>query len=282
MAAIYRPQRVGGAAVFGAMSGDAGAGSVTAAVTASGTVSYTGTAAIGAEVISVVTADVSGAGFVLYTGVASVSALVGATPEPLPIVSTLSYDTLKADIAAWLDRTDLTAQIPSFVRLVEARIARDVRVGLLSTSSTLTILAGQSSVALPANCVEIRGVAGRWRFMTPAAMRQAAIDGCAEYVYTVEGGAFKVPAPVGANTTVVVTCYTTPNALESGVGVNLLYQANPGLYLFGALAEASVFLSNDNRAPLWEAKYRKSLEELRAADAGISYSVAEMPGWGVV
>lgn len=194
----------------------------------------------------------------------------------------MTYATLKADIAAWLDRTDLTAQIPSFVRLVEARIARDVRVGLLSSTSTLTILSGQSSVALPSNCVELRGVAGRWRFMTPAAMQQAVIDGYSEYAYTVEGGAIKVPAPVGADTSVVVTCYTVPAAFSADTDTNVLYQANPGLYLFGALAEASVFLSDDNRAPLWEAKYRKSLEELRAADASISYSSVEMPGLGVV
>ena len=194
----------------------------------------------------------------------------------------MTYATLKADIAAWLDRSDLTAQIPSFVRLVEARIARDVRVSLLSVTSTVTILAGQSSVSLPANCVEVRGVAGRWRFMAPPALQQAVINGNDSHAYTIEGGAIKVPSAVAVNTPVVVTCYTVPAAFASDTDTNALYQANPGLYLFGALAEASVFLSDDNRAPLWEAKYRKSLEELRAADASNYFSNAEMPGLGVV
>lgn len=53
MAAIYSSQRIGGAAVFAAMSGDGGGGGdITAAVAGTGSVTYTGTGAVQGTVSS--------------------------------------------------------------------------------------------------------------------------------------------------------------------------------------------------------------------------------------
>lgn len=49
-----------------------------------------------------------------------------------------TYATLKSDIAGWLLRDDLTAAIPSFIRLAEAAIRRDVRIRQMLKVSTLT------------------------------------------------------------------------------------------------------------------------------------------------
>lgn len=38
------------------------------------------------------------------------------------------YSTLKAAIADWLARADLTSRIPTFVQFAEARINRELRV----------------------------------------------------------------------------------------------------------------------------------------------------------
>lgn len=79
MAAIYRAQRAGGVAVFAAMSGD-GASDLLAAVDAEGTVTYTGTAAVVASIVSAseITAAVAAAGSITYTGAAAVLASVGS------------------------------------------------------------------------------------------------------------------------------------------------------------------------------------------------------------
>ena len=39
-----------------------------------------------------------------------------------------SYTNLKAEIADWLDRDDLTARIDTFIDLTEAKLAREIRV----------------------------------------------------------------------------------------------------------------------------------------------------------
>jgi hypothetical protein len=38
-------------------------------------------------------------------------------------------------------------------------------------------------------------------------------------------------------------------------GVNTVFQAYPGLWLYGALLEAEGFLKNDKRLPIWQARY---------------------------
>ena len=39
-----------------------------------------------------------------------------------------TYATLQATIASYLARTDLTVQIPEFIRLAENRLVRDLRI----------------------------------------------------------------------------------------------------------------------------------------------------------
>ena len=39
----------------------------------------------------------------------------------------MNYGELKANIAAWLDRTDLTDKIPTFISLAEAKFFRVLR-----------------------------------------------------------------------------------------------------------------------------------------------------------
>lgn len=194
----------------------------------------------------------------------------------------MTYAALKSDVAAWLDRDDLTAQIPSFVRLVEARIARDVRVNSLSSTSTITVLAGDSSTALPSNFVELRGVAGDWVYLTPTAMQQAVAVGAVDYRFTVTGGLVSIGREAATDTDLTLTYYAKPDALTGDADTNAILSDHYGLYLFGALAEACVFLSDDARAPLFEAKYRKALEDLRTAEAGAYFSNAELPGLNVV
>jgi hypothetical protein len=65
-----------------------------------------------------------------------------------------TYSGLKAAIADFLNRGDLTLQIPGFIALAEAKIARRVRRKTLRT----TISVSSESTALPADCVELRSV----------------------------------------------------------------------------------------------------------------------------
>ena len=195
----------------------------------------------------------------------------------------MTYATLKSDIASWLNRNDLTAQIPSFVRLTEARIARDVRAGELTTSVTLTILSGATSVALPDDYVEGRSVTTQagLRFVTQERMQLIKQGGSAESVYSIYGGSIHIPFAAASNVSVALVYYAKPAEMTADADTNWILENHPGLYLFGALSEACIFMADDNRAALFEAKYQGGLTSLRVSDAGINLFAAELSAGAV-
>ena len=50
-----------------------------------------------------------------------------------------TYTELKASIADWLNRSDLTAAIADFISLAEAQIERTLRTRQMLTRTTLTV-----------------------------------------------------------------------------------------------------------------------------------------------
>ena len=68
---------------------------------------------------------------------------------------------------------------------------------------------------------------------------------------------------------------------QSALNTTRLLQVAPDAYLYGALMEASVFLMNDARVPLWESMFSKTMQSLiteqsRAAVAGSTRSVSSV------
>ena len=62
-----------------------------------------------------------------------------------------NYSDLTASIAAWMHRSDLTAVIPDFIRLAEARMQLDLDIRQLDKTSTLTTIPSTNTLALPAD-----------------------------------------------------------------------------------------------------------------------------------
>ena len=69
-----------------------------------------------------------------------------------------TYSELKTSIANFLARDDLTAQIPDFIRLAEARMSRELDARSMEKRATATTVAGDSYISLPTDLREIRNV----------------------------------------------------------------------------------------------------------------------------
>src|SRR4051812_14862616 len=65
-----------------------------------------------------------------------------------------TYAELQAAAANWLVRGDLTARIPEFIALAEARLNRVLRARLAESEAALTASVGSRSVPLPAGFAE--------------------------------------------------------------------------------------------------------------------------------
>ena len=69
-----------------------------------------------------------------------------------------NYSELKSAIADWLDRTDLTDQIPDFITLAEARHKRDFKLRRMETRVTADTIADTEYYTLPDNYVAMRNI----------------------------------------------------------------------------------------------------------------------------
>lgn len=185
-----------------------------------------------------------------------------------------SYADLKAAVASWLHRDDLTAAIPDLIALAEARHARDLRLLPMLTTATLNTVAGTPTVALPAGWLEFRALTLAAQSLSldplPAARFAAAYangtPGTPRH-YMVQGANLVLGPTPDAIYPLAATYYARPAALTDLAPTNWLLTAHPGLYLWGTLAETEPFVQNDARVALWEGKYLAELAAARIADS---------------
>lgn len=199
-------------------------------------------------------------------------------------MSITNYAELKTAVGNWLHRADLTSYLDDIVMLGEKRINREVRTPDMETAFSTAISSGV--VAVPADFVE-------WKHAyvdgNPTCPLQVKSLGWiyTQYPNRASNSKPKYIARNGANFefgpfpdstyTVKGTYYARLEAVSSSW--NALATANPDLYLFAALSEASAFVKNDARIQLWEAKYAMIRDqvngEARAAEfSGSPLSVA--------
>ena len=182
-----------------------------------------------------------------------------------------NYTELKASIADWLNRTDLTAQIPDFISLSEARLNRILRVREMITRR-MTQTSNQY-VAMPGDFLEVyqleldpgsKNAAGL-QYIGPNEMarNQAnSLTGPTRY-YTIIDGAFELnPAPTSGTTTLYLTYYAKIPALAEDNLTNWLLTKAPDLYLFMSLSHAAPYLNNDERIPVWSQMASSAFDEL--------------------
>ena len=69
-----------------------------------------------------------------------------------------TFTELKDAIADWLDRSDLTARIPDFIALAEARINRELRIRPMEVRSIMYTTSGQKYFNLPGGYIQMRNI----------------------------------------------------------------------------------------------------------------------------
>lgn len=191
-----------------------------------------------------------------------------------------NYSDLLASVASWMKRSDLTANIPDFVTLLEARVARDLRVRTMLQQTTLVCVSGTRNVALPSDWLEfdsvlVEGNPNRvLNYVTNQSIDTLYPENgvtSKPVAYTIVGSNMELgPVPDSAYN-IPVTYYAKFPALESS-STNWLMTNHPSIYLFGTLVEASAFGFEDERVPMWEARVKADLESLKVADQNSNWS----------
>ena len=178
----------------------------------------------------------------------------------------MNWGQLKAAVAAWSNRTDLTADatiLPLMLEMAEQQIFQGSRNRPgLRLQSMLTTVDPYTPGALPTGLLQIERVStlilGYRKTLEHVGNDQfARYEGQAGLpeVYTVRG-ANLVVAP-GASTQVQLLYYARPTLFVSDSDTNAIIDAFPGIWLYAMLAEVGNWLKD----PEMVAQYRPLLDE---------------------
>ena len=191
-----------------------------------------------------------------------------------------TYTGLQASIASWLHRSDLTAIIPDLIVLAEARLARDLRLRKMVTTTTSSTVASTQGITLPADFLEIENLSVLTNpqrnplYMNIEALNVKFPAGTANGTpsfYTLEGDQILFGPTPDAVYSINLMYYARLAAL-SVTPTNWLLTAHPNIYLFAALAEAGDYTANDEAVTKWERKTMLGIKTLQDADDTAMFS----------
>lgn len=199
--------------------------------------------------------------------------------------TSMTYDSLLTDLRQYLERgtsvdTTVFEQLPRLINLAERDIARTLKIQGFINVVTSTMAAGTSVYAKPdrwRDTVSINfGIGASNNERTPLFPRsyeycrlfhpdstvQAQPEFYADYNY--ENWLF-APTPDAAYPFEVLF-YELPELLDSVNQTNWLTDHAPNALLHASLLQATRFLKNDDRIPVWQQNYESDLQKLNGED----------------
>tara|TARA_R110002020_G_scaffold131211_1_gene293492 strand:- start:500 stop:1126 length:627 start_codon:yes stop_codon:yes gene_type:complete len=195
-----------------------------------------------------------------------------------------SFTTLKSAIANWLDRDDLSDQLPDFIALNEALFNRVLRIRPMETIVTEATVGGTKSYDLPTGYVQMREIhldtspVTSLQYITPEMLYRVwagSSSGKPDSYSIIGDKIFFGPTPDSVYN-YTMTYYKTFEGLSDSNTTNWVILNAPDVYLYGALLQAEPFLQNDQRIPVWERGLRQALSDLQSQDDKDRYSGSEL------
>ena len=193
-----------------------------------------------------------------------------------------TYTELKASLANWLNRSDLTTEIgDDFIKLAEADFNSKLRVRTMIDQVSITVDA--ETVALPTDFLQIRDfyiLAGQTKtplvYATPASMDATSGTSTSgrPSSFTILGDTVRFSPKPDATYTAVMNYFKKFPALTSSVSTNYILGSHPAIYLYGSLFHAANFLGgiNPQQVQTWQQMYATAMERLELNDREDEYN----------
>ena len=179
-------------------------------------------------------------------------------------MSLTTYEGLKSSLANWLNRTDLTTEIPDFISLAEDRLSQEVRVPTIEKTIAV-VLDANGAVTIPPDFLELKYAfynENPLERVSLTELRSSLITSGDPVIFAREARKFVFqPIPtMTATDRLIFIYYKNVPVLSALNPTNELLEMGPQLYLYGSLVEASNFLGSDPSR--WETSYQSALSRL--------------------
>lgn len=184
-----------------------------------------------------------------------------------------NYTDLKASVARWINRPDLTDEIPNFIQSAESQIALDLRLRQQLSIAQLITSVGFNGLVLPDDFLEFDSVSVDGNQLSQISfgeLLRLKASGIARH-YAIGGNELLLSVPATTNYPVDITYFARFPALEVEP-VNGLLLNHSDVYLFGSLMWAFRYVMNEAMAAGWQGQYLALVKRLMAADEKAKWS----------
>ena len=174
---------------------------------------------------------------------------------------------LQAAIADWLNRSDLSAQIPDFLTLAQLKINR--RLSIVEQEILAEITPVAQATTLPVGTKYVISVSDskgrRVEAVSMSELLDYAAEGGSVTRYSVSGDKiYFAPTPASDNTDAFSVLYSADKDLNGGDSGPVLLQ---DIYLNAALHEAYVYLKDDGRVAYFKGMVDEGVANVQARRA---------------
>ena len=176
-----------------------------------------------------------------------------------------TFDELKAAVALWLERSDLTDRIPDFIALAEATMSRTLRTRGATGRSTST--ATTEYLDLPTDFAEVDAL--RVNGTAIDAMSDDAMSGLGPQAgeprhYAIVGSQLRFwPSPDVA-VALSMTYYRRVPPLSGSNATNWVLDSHPDAYLYGTLLQSGPFLRDPEAMAMFQAGFDNAMSQILA------------------
>lgn len=203
------------------------------------------------------------------------------------MATAMTFTTLKQDVQRYLERGDTLAsdpivfeQIPRLINLAERRIARELKIQGFINVVTAQLAAGNPVIAKP----------DRWRDTVSVFIGTGTNNNSRSALYTRSYDYLRSYWPDATQTgeplfysdydynhwlvaptpdedyPIEILYYQLPALLTEEAQTNWLTENAPEILLYATLLEATPFLKNDERIPVWQNMYDRAAAMLNGED----------------
>ncbi len=192
-----------------------------------------------------------------------------------------SYSDLIAEVGNYLARDDLTARVPEFIMLAEAKFNRELRCRQMESRSTLTtstLSLEPAYLTLPVDFQTMRSVClvtatdkPRLEFLGDDRIKDyrsniGDLTAKPRYFGLYGTQIELVPRP-DANYGLELVYRANVPALNAGNPTNWLMALAPDAYLYGTLLETAPYMKEDPRIEVWAAGLKSAIDGLNRLSA---------------
>lgn len=175
----------------------------------------------------------------------------------------MNYSQIQARIAQWLNRTDMTAVIPTFIEMTEEKLNRQLRVRAMEVALPETEIV-DNKITLPSSTADVKVL---WPTTYPnTPLKAQALEsvvgsglGASPTIYAYTGNQLQFN---GGGSVQGVLYQRIPSLATNTT--NWLSLSAPSVYLFGGMAEAMMYMGGD--PSIWSQRFVNVVDELIGND----------------